>query len=71
MKISYNNWFCCQLNNGSVELCKIKPVKGAGTYSIITYYDGKEQFSGSLADCKNWIETHWIERRYLEEYGKH
>lgn len=71
MSISYNSWFTCALDNtGSVELCKIVSNKGAGTFSVITYYDGKEQHSGSMESCRKWIETHWIERRYLEHYGK-
>ena len=71
MKLSYDNWFCCSLDhNGSVELCKIKRDKETGLYQVITYYDGKEQHSGTRASCEEWIKTHWIERRYLEHYGK-
>jgi len=71
MKLSYDNWFCCSLDhNGSVELCKIKRDKGTGLYQVITYYDGKEQHSGTLSSCKTWIDEHWIEKRYLDHYGK-
>lgn len=71
MKLSYDNWFCCSLDhNGSVELCKIKRDKGTGMYQVITYYDGKEQHSGSRSSCEKWINEHWIEKRYLEHYGK-
>lgn len=44
--------------------------EGSADYSIITYYEGKEVYSGTLNKCKKWIETHWIEKRYLEHYGK-
>ena len=72
MKLSYEeNWFCCSLDhNGSVELCKIIRYKGTGRYQVITYYDGKEQHSGTRSSCEQWIKDHWIEKRYLEHYGK-
>lgn len=71
MKLSYDSWFCCSLDhNGSVELCKIKRDKGNGLYQVITYYDGKEQHSGTRSSCEKWINEHWIEKRYLEYYGK-
>ena len=72
MKLSYEeNWFCCSLDhNGSVELCKIRRDKETGRYQVITYYDGKEQHSGTRSSCEQWIKDHWIEKRYLEHYGK-
>ena len=72
MRLSFdNNWFCCSIDNSSqIELCKIKQNKGVGNHSIVTYYDGKEVYSGSLSQCQEWIKTHWIEKRYLENYGK-
>ncbi len=71
MKLSYDNWFCCALDhNGSVELCKIKRDKATGLYQVITYYDGKEQHSGTRSSCEKWINEHWIEKRYLDHYGK-
>ena len=71
MRLSYDNWFCCSVDNSSqIELCKIKQNKGVGNHSIVTYYDGKEVYSGSLSQCQEWIKTHWIEKRYLENYGK-
>ena len=72
MKLSYEeNWFCCSLDhNGSVELCKIRRDKVTGRYQVITYYDGKEQHSGTRSSCEQWIKDHWIEKRYLEHYGK-
>lgn len=74
MKLSYDNWFTCSIDFMSgFELCKIKKRKGFDSkseYYIITYYDGKELYSGSLAQCQKWIETHWVEKRYLDQYGK-
>ena len=72
MRLSFdNNWFCCSIDNSSqIELCKIKQNKGVGNHSVITYYDGKEVYSGSLTQCQDWIKTHWIEKRYLDHYGK-
>lgn len=71
MKLSYDNWFCCSLDhNDSVELCKIRRDKRTGLYQVITYYDGKEQHSGTRSSCEKWINEHWIEKRYLEHYGK-
>ena len=72
MRLSFdNNWFCCSIDNSSqIELCKIKQNNGVGNHSIVTYYDGKEVYSGSLTQCQDWIKTHWIEKRYLDHYGK-
>lgn len=70
MRVSYDNWFCCAVDNDhQVELCKIKRNK-AGNYSVMTYYDGREVYSGSMEQCRKWIDTHWIEKRYLEHYGR-
>ena len=73
----HNSWYCCQLDSGSYELCRINSRKNRqpdGTviydYYVTTYYDGKELFAGSLKACSNWINSHWIERRYLDCYGK-
>ena len=72
MKLSYDNWFCCSVDNADqIELCKIKPNKRAGNYSVITYYDGREVYFGTYSQCQDWINTHWIEKRYLDHYGKH
>lgn len=74
MRISYDNWFCCSVDNmDSFELCKIKRRKAYDSksdYYVCTYYEGKEVYSGSLAQCQKWIETHWVEKRYLDQYGK-
>ena len=74
MRLSYDNWFCCSIDfMNSFELCKIKRRKGPDSkseYYIITYYEGKEVYSGSLAQCQSWINEHWVEKRYLEHYGK-
>lgn len=74
-------WYCCQpdLSKQDYELCKIRREKIKDLddecgfrleYAIITYYDGKEIFRGSLSDCQHWINEHWTERRYLDNYGK-
>ena len=74
MRLSYDNWFCCSIDFiTNFELCKIKRRKGLDSkfeYYIITYYEGKEVYSGSLAQCQEWIKEHWIEKRYLDQYGK-
>ena len=55
MAVSFNSWFCCCLDQtNSVELCKVMRDKGTGMHRIITYYDGKEVYSGSLYQCKKW-----------------
>ena len=74
-------WYCCQpdLAVQEYELCKIRREKIKDVYAehgfrleycIITYYDGKELFRGSLNDCQHWINRHWTERRYLDQCGK-
>lgn len=74
MRVSYDNWFCCSVDNmDCFELCKIKRRKAYDSkseYYVVTYYEGKEVYSGSLAQCQKWIDTHWVEKRYLEHYGK-
>ena len=77
--IPLNTWYCCQPDDSRLEyfdLCKIRRDKIRDEqgyrydYLIITYYDGKELFRGSLKDCQRWIKDKWIERRYLDNYGK-
>lgn len=74
-------WYCCQpdIDKQDYELCKIirEKVKDEDTehgwrieYQIITYYEGKCLLAGSLSKCKEWINSHWTERRYLDQYGK-
>lgn len=78
MGISYNSWFCCQLDGTeTIELCRIRKrtvsdsnIGYRNEWYVITYYDCKEVFSGSLFECRKWIENHWIERRYLDQYGE-
>lgn len=72
MGISYNNWFCCDVSgDNDIELCRIRTQKKDGfiCHVVITYYEGKILFSGSMAECKQWIDKHWLERRYFE-HGK-
>ena len=64
-----DNWYTCQLDMpDTCELCRIRR-EAPGQYYIITYYDGKIVHRGSLDSCHEWIKTHWIERRYLDQYG--
>ncbi len=77
-----DTWYCCQPDADkpdALELCKIKrdridaPDTEYGyqiVYHVVCYYDGKIFLTGSLQACKKWIEEHWIERRYLDQYGK-
>lgn len=69
MQVLYNRWYCCQLDvSGRFELCKIKRYKtdiNKFEYYVITYYDCKEVFKGSLFECDNWIKTHFVERKYI------
>ena len=79
MKDILNTWYCCQPDPDRFEyfeLCKIKREKIRDEhgyrydYLVVTYYDGKELFRGGLKECKEWINKHWVERRYLDQYGK-
>lgn len=72
-----NSWVCCHLDNSDTfELCRIqkqviKDVNQHTTmyvYSVITYYDGKELFSGTAKQCRKWIDEHYVNRRYLDCY---
>lgn len=78
MAVSYDSWFCCSIDSmDAMELCKIKRRKvdqinkadRKFEYYIITYYDGREVYSGSMTQCREWINKHWVERRYLDQYG--
>lgn len=67
--ICINTWYNCVPNdlNGTIELCKIcRPAGYSSGWQIITYYDGKEIFSGTLNDCLHWINGHYTDRRYLD-----
>lgn len=75
-----NSWYCCQLDMPEqYELCRIQQRKNKDPqtgmvvydYFVITYYEGKELFSGTRKECQDWINNHWIERRYLDCYGNH
>lgn len=66
---SYLDWTCCQLDfMGTFELCKIKMRKLSAKqkdYYVITYYDCKEVYSGTLAQCEKWMREHEVDRRYV------
>ena len=73
-----NSWYCCHLDMpDQFELCRIQQRKTTDSktglcvyeYFVITYYEGKELYSGSRKDCQKWIDEHWVERRYLDCYG--
>ena len=67
MKISVNQWYNCQYPDHP-ELCKIirafitVPATGAVVvaYKIVCYYTGQDLYTGSMAECKQWIENHLI-----------
>lgn len=68
-----NSWYCCITDTGSYELCKIirRKIKERRNisyfeYAVITYYDGKELLTGDREKCQKWIDSHWIEGRYLD-----
>ena len=69
-------WYCCDTEipgRKDFELCRIQSRKNRNTeddYVIVTYYEGKELFSGTLKQCREWINNHWVERMYLDQYGK-
>ena len=74
------NWVCVQPDmSDQFELCRIQqrkiinaenPYQAVYEYFVITYYDGKELYSGSRKECQKWIDDHWVERRYLDQYGQ-
>lgn len=74
-----NSWVCCQLDMPEqFELCRIQQEKITFPdskrvdyiYHVITYYDGKNLFTGSRKACQKWINDHYVSRRYLDCYGK-
>ena len=76
-----HDWFTCALDDVEkikyFELCRINSTHVWDSqknyhhiYEIITYYDGKVVFTGSLKECRQWITTHYVDRRYLDCYGK-
>ena len=75
------DWYCCDTEipgRKDFELCRIQSRKARnpedGTiiydYVVVTYYDGKILMSGTLKQCSEWINGHWVERRYLDQYAK-
>lgn len=68
--IEVNTWYCCEPDKKSrdTELCKICLMTGSPykyKWHIVTYYDGRDLFGGSLNDCLHWINNHVSNRRYL------
>ena len=73
-----NSWYTCHLDMpDQFELCRIQQRKETDpetgkcfyVYYVITYYDGKDLFSGTREACRKWINDHWVERRYLDYYA--
>lgn len=71
--IEINTWYNIipDQKSGRVELAKIcrmpadpdRPKK-AYHWHIVTYYDGRDIFGGTLNDCLHWINNHSTNRRY-------
>ena len=70
--IEVNTWYSCQSDKkqpDKIELCKICLMTNPRykyRWHIVTYYDGRDLFGGSLNDCLHWINNHASDRRYLE-----
>ena len=69
--IEINTWYSCQPDKKKpgIELCKIRLMTDHSyqyKWHIVTYYDERDLFGGSLKDCKDWINNHASDRRYLE-----
>ena len=65
--IQINTWYNCIPNDikGNVELCMIRrPAIPYPGWIVVTYYDGREVYSGKLVDCIKWVQEHYTERRY-------
>lgn len=66
-RIMIDTWYCCEFNN-TVELCKICRCEQIEDYrwQIITFYDRKNIFYGTIKDCLKWIEENKTDRRYID-----
>lgn len=70
--IEVNTWYSCEPYKNQperVELCQICLMTDARykyRWHIVTYYDRRDLFGGSLKDCINWIKEHRTDRRYLD-----
>lgn len=65
--IQINTWYNCVPDHeaGKVELCKICRLYAADFHwQVVTYYDGRNVFAGTLNDCLHWINSHFTNRRY-------
>ena len=65
-RITINTWYNCMVN-GELELCKIvtrfKEMGKNGKvcrWTVITWYTGKDVFSGPLTACEKFIEERYI-----------
>ena len=68
--IEINKWYNVvpDPKTGRVELAKICRMHDKSfhyQWHIVTYYDGRDIFGGSLKDCLHWINSHFTDRRYF------
>ena len=68
-----NQWYNCWYVDRP-ELCKITQAiitdtnTGAEVHAwrVVCYYTGKDIYTGTLKECRLWIEEHLIGGKYLE-----
>ena len=68
--IEINTWYNVipDRKRDRVELAKICRMTDASyhyKWHIVTYYDGRDLFGGTLNDCLHWINNHSTDRRYF------
>ena len=70
--IEINTWYNCvpdRKKPDQLELCKICRMHDERYHyhwHIVTYYNGTDVFGGELNDCLHWINSHYVNRRYLD-----
>ena len=66
--IQINTWYNVEPDpSGKVELAKICRLYDDTCHykwHIVTYYDGRDIFGGTLNDCLHWMNAHQSNRRY-------
>lgn len=66
--IQINTWYNVEPDtSGKVELakiCRLNDERFHYKWHIVTYYDGRDIFGGTLNDCLHWINSHATNRRY-------
>ena len=65
-RIEVNTWYNCKVDS-DLELCKIvRRYKDMGNnqrvcaWTVTTYYNAKDIYSGTLGQCKKYIEERYI-----------